>query len=496
MPPALATAGCIVLICFLFWLDRDRAIRTSGALWLPTIWLSLACSRSVSMWLQLGAPISSAEQVSEGSPVDRLVYSALVAAGLIVLFHRSKRLKGVLGANRSIILFFLYCGVSILWSDYPEVAVKRWPKAVGDLVMILIVLSESEPLAAIKRFLARPTYVLIPTSVLFIKYYPQLGVGFGPWGGKAAYCGVTTNKNTLGVICLLFGVGAVWRLITAYQSRQTTNRKSQMMAQVVVLVMVFWLFQKANSMTSLNCFLMASILLFVTSYRRTALKPLLVHILIAAMVIASVSVLFLGVSSDVLKSMGRDPTLTDRTEVWGILLSLVHNPIGGTGFESFWLGPRLAYLWEKYWWRPNEAHNGYLEIYINLGWIGVIGLFAVLVNGYCKVFKGWQDYRLLGRLGLTYFVVGIIYNCTEAAFFKMMAPAWMFLLFAMVSTSVYRKCEDFDLTSHSSRSRKEGISERPVFIDSDLAKALTETSYDGFENVGLNSPNRSKSWSL
>jgi exopolysaccharide production protein ExoQ len=433
MPPSIAATICIVGILGLFWLDRDSKARTSIALWIPMIWLGLACSRPAATWLGI-APMDSAEQVMEGSPVDRLVYTGLLLVAILVVISRNQRVMKILKANGPIILFFLYCAVSIVWSDYPGVAFKRWFKALGDLTIILIVLSESDATAAIKRFLARPAYVLIPLSILFIKYYPQLGTLYGPWGGPRMNTGVTMNKNTLGAICLCFGLAALWRFLAAFDDRKAEERTRVLVAQGVILSMVVWLLYKSNSMTSTSCFLMASILMLLTRLKFVKQKPAIVHFVIVAMLAASASVLFLGASPDALATMGRDPTVTGRTEVWGWLFSLVQNPLVGAGFESYWLGPRLEKLWSIYWWHPNEAHNGYIEIYLNLGWIGIMLLAVVLVTAYRKIGAAYRNNLLLANLALAYFLVGLTYNFTEAAFFRMLAPTWIFFLFAVVST--------------------------------------------------------------
>lgn len=376
--------------------------------------------------------MESAETVMEGSPFDRLVFSLLLAAGILVLISRGSRVAKILRTNGAILFFFAYCLISVLWSDYPDIAFKRWTKAVGDLVMLLIVFTDNDPLGAVKRFLKRPTFVLIPLSILFIKYYPALGTFYGPWGGPRMNAGVTNNKNALGVICLCFGLGALWRFLSAYDDRQDASRKRRMLAYGVILAMVAWLLWIANSVTSISCLFMASILMLATRLNLVRRKPATLHLLIAAMLMVSVSVLFFGVSPDTLASMGRNPTLTDRTEVWGWLFSLVKNPLVGTGFESFWLGPRLAKLWTIYWWHPNEAHNGYIEIYINLGWIGIAVLAVVVVTGYRTVIAAFRQRQPLGNLRLAYFLVGMAYNFTEAAFFKIQAPASLFFLFAIM----------------------------------------------------------------
>jgi exopolysaccharide production protein ExoQ len=438
MPPPIASSICALLIFGLFWLDRDQRARTSAGLWIPVLWLGLACSRAPSEWLQVGTPLAAADQVLEGSPTDRLVYSILLAAGMLVLARRGRVAGRILRANGPILFFFLYCAATFVWSDFPDVAFKRWNKAVGDLVMVLIVLSDRDPLSAIKTLQARLAYVLIPLSILFIKYYPTLGVGYSLWGGsKAVYMGVTTNKNTLGVICLLLGLGALWRILARTGQRVTTNRR-QLIAQLLVLAMVIWLFNIIDARTSLSSFLMASILLVLTSSRSAFRRPFMVHLLIGLMLTVSASVVFLGASPSTLQMMGRNPTLTDRTEVWGVLISLVSNPWLGTGFESFWLGSRLEKMWSLYWWHPNQAHNGYLETYLNLGWVGIILLGIVLAVGYRSAFRCWRKVPSIGNLRLALFFVGLVFNFTEAAFFRMQSPAWLFFLIAIITVPELR----------------------------------------------------------
>ena len=56
-----------------------------------------------------------------------------------------------------------------------------------------------------------------------------------------------------------------------------------------------------------------------------------------------------------------------------MLIEMAPNALVGAGFESFWLGPRLSKVMTAF---PNlhvnEAHNGYIEVYLNLGVIGLM----------------------------------------------------------------------------------------------------------------------------
>jgi O-antigen ligase len=193
--------------------------------------------------------------------------------------------------------------------------------------------------------------------------------------------------------------------------------------------MVLWLFWNARSATSLACFLIGGGLITLTSRRAFDLSPRAVHILIAGIVSLCLLGLFID-DAGLVQAMGRDPTLTGRTELWQELLQTSVAPWFGTGFESFWLGKRAKWLWEHHWWHPNQAHNGYLEIYLNLGVVG-IGLLALLMaSGYRNVVGALRRDPELGGLKLAYFVVAVIYNLTEAAF-KVMHPVWIVFLLAI-----------------------------------------------------------------
>ncbi|MGA2357373.1 MAG: hypothetical protein ABSF66_00105 [Terriglobales bacterium] len=437
MAAGIATLLFVAGILGLFFLDRDPRSRTSKALWIAVLWLSIAGSRSVGQWIgtmhgvSITDTTSVASMYTEGSPLDRAVYSGLLLAGLMVLVRRRERVLGILKANWPLVAFSLYCAVSISWSDYPDVAFKRWVKSLGDFVMVLIILTDRDRYAAIKRVLAWTGFLLIPTSVLFIKFYPNLGRGYNPWFWTPYYTGVTTNKNELGRLCLVLGLVFVWRLLTAWRSAQGAARNKQLLAFGACLTMVSWLLWMAHSMTSLSCFLLASALMLTTSLRLVARRPWVVHLMVLAMFSVSVSTLFLDMGSGILHSIGRDPTLTGRTDIWKLVLGMSGNPVVGTGFESFWLGKRLERMWSMYWWHPREAHDGYIEVFLNLGWLGIVMLGIVLVTGYRTVVRAFRRNADEGKLRLAYFSVAVVYNFAESSF-GTMSLIWISFLLATI----------------------------------------------------------------
>ena len=447
MPPTIAAVVFVLGILGLFMLDRDRDVKTSTALWIPLLWLLINGSRPVSLWFESAQQMDTGDPYLDGSPFDRAVYLVLVIAALLVLIRRWRQVPGFLRANAPIILFFLYCFASIFWSDYTFVAFKRWTKAIGDIMMVMIVFTELEPDVALKRLLTRVSFVLVPLSVLFIKYYPELGRTFNQWTWTYLYTGISTTKNGLGTICLIYGLVPVWLFFVVYRDREHPHRTRKLLAYTIVIAMVLWLFGTANSVTSISCFVMASGFMMVTSMRAFDRKTSVVHLIIAMMISLSLFALFFDSGGNLVGSLGRDSTMTGRTGIWKAVLSVSGNPLVGTGFESFWLGERLQRVWSMTAKGIQEAHNGYLEMYLNLGWIGVGLLGVVILAGYRNALARFRNDPNAGRIALAYFAVGVIYSFTEAGF-RMMGPVWVaFLLgvLAVPAAPVPESLSSFDI---------------------------------------------------
>src|SRR5262245_14878122 len=117
MASHLAAVVCILFIFYLFWKDLRRSNSTSIALWVPLAWMFLAGSRWVSSWLNLGPTFASANDYSEGSPIDRAVFFGLIVAGILILAGRKLEWHRLIAGNKWVVLYLLYCLASIAWTD-------------------------------------------------------------------------------------------------------------------------------------------------------------------------------------------------------------------------------------------------------------------------------------------------------------------------------------------------------------------------------------------
>lgn len=424
MPKQFLLLAFVAFVVWLFARDQRRRPMTSHALWLPTVWFLIIASRPVSMWFGSGTiSPESPNDYLEGSPFDRNVYLLLIAAGVGVLTRRALNWNRVFSANAWVALLFGFYLLSVVWSDFSFVAVKRWIKDAGNVVMALVLLTERDPVPAFRAFMARAVYICVPFSVLTIKYYGEIG-RYVTSSWENAFCGVTTEKNALGLVALIAGIFLVWDYAEERTRPDYRRDSADVWSRLVLLLMVFFLIQKADSSTALVCLLMGAFLV-VFMHLRLA-KRLIRYLGTYVLVVGFGLLLFVsvpGLLKMFLDVLGEDMTLTGRTELWGELLAEKINPLLGVGYQSFWLGPRAEVYWEKWSFHPNQAHNGYLETYLNGGFIGLVLVVGLLVATGARLKKRLIAGSDLARLLFAYFIVAVFYNWTEAMFNKM-SPIW------------------------------------------------------------------------
>jgi O-antigen ligase len=433
LPPNLALLIYLGFVVWLFRRDIREKPNVTGALWIPFFWVFISGSRFVSEWLDIVGLHVGGTSVEEGSPVDAVFFFGLIGAGIYVLRQRQVSLAEFMRNNPWVAIYLAYCFVSILWSDFPLVAFKRWIKLCGQPVMVLIVLTEPAPLEALVRLFKRLAYVWIPVSILFIKYFQDLGRSFSYWTGQAENNGICTGKNGLGFLCMIVGFFFFWHFLTVRQWEKGAARRSELILCVGFLAMDYWLLHLAQSSTSLVCMLVASGVVLFLGLRFVNVRHIGAY-LAAGIVIAALTETLFGIHDAVIAALGKDPTLTGRTEVWQFLLKADINPVLGCGFESFWLSDIAKDLNSNYDFHSvvfNEAHNGYLETYLNLGLLGLALTVGLIGAAFLKARQALINNFNFGRFRLAYLVAVLIYNWTEAAFRTHSVPFFLFFLCAM-----------------------------------------------------------------
>jgi len=437
MTPNVAALICSVCILTIFVIDFKRKPDVTINHWIPFLWLLIVSSRPVTQWFNLYPLDESYEMIdaiSKGNVIDATIFSILMILGMIILSRRIKECNQILKNNRWLFILIFYCGISVLWSDYSFVSFKRWFRGIGTFLMVLVVLTETDPLETLKTMLRRCAFLMVPLSILFIKYFRNLGVYYGEYGGTG-YCGVTTHKNILGRLCLILGIYFIWEILIIWKNKNKNKSYlygKDFIVNITFLMMILWLLLKSNSKTSISCFAIAiCILLFFNVNIIRSNISYINRIILLFVVTFFILDLTIDLTHMLVTSLGRDMTFTGRTELWSFCLNFVDNPIIGVGYDSFWLGERLKLFWTKYWWHPIQAHNGYIDVYLQIGIIGIFLLAGTMFSVYKNIKKTIVNDFQLGIFQLSFYFQFLLYNITENAF-KLQSFFWfVFLLIVL-----------------------------------------------------------------
>jgi O-antigen ligase len=407
----------------LLYVDRRWFPKLSPGGMLPLIWAFILGSRPISTWLNPYEMLNEGAGGNlEGSPLDRNDYLAMIAAGIVVLVRRRVELGKFLRDNLWITLYFGYFLVSCFWSDYPFVSLKRWIKDAGHLVMIMIILTEGKPADAIKAVVVRAAYFLLPLSWVLIQWFSDLGRAYNRWTGVVTYTGVAGNKNLLGIMLAAVGICLVWAVIDAWSDRRHPQRRQQLVIYSILLLFMLWLLGKAESATALACTCIGSAIIVVVRKEGIRRRIRGLGITIATLgTLLVVTGAWSALQASAIQMLGRDPSLTGRSDIWESVLREKTNPLIGVGYYSFWTGDRLTRVSEGYYYVLNEAHNSYLETYLDGGLIGVFILAMLLATNLLRHMKYLQEGELDGghAFGIAIGIVAAIYGCTESIFSRL-----------------------------------------------------------------------------
>lgn len=437
--PNLALVACTILVVWLIALDIKRRPSVSFAVWIPITFLLILASRPVSLWVA-GAKAITHEMGNEvaGSPVDQIFYLSVYLTALGVTLLRGFKWSRFFVFNLPVLSIYLYFAASILWSGDPAGSFKRLIKDFGMWALIALLFSEKNPLQAIRAVYVRCACILFPFSVVTIKYFPEISRVFA-LNGDITVTGLATQKNSLGEMVLIFSLFVVWDVLERVEVGTKLMWGRVRWDSILVLSVGMWLLHQSQSKTALVCLAIGTFLIV----RRGWLDSRLIDRVALGMGLSSPFLLFFSqqfssVIAPLVEALGRNMTFTGRANIWERITLTTVNPLLGAGYWNFWGGPGGAAIAEAMHTGIPNAHNGYLDLYIDGGFLGLIVLFSMLLLCGRRILKRARDtnaaknYRLVSFAVL---IVALIYSLSESTFVRLM-PIWFTTLLMIIEAPV------------------------------------------------------------
>jgi exopolysaccharide production protein ExoQ len=304
----------------------------------------------------------------DGSPGYETALAVFYAlAGVCALIHRSQVVAVVRRSPALLALLSLVC-LSASWAETPGLVVRRALGLFGT-TLFGVLLATRFSLPDRLDLLSKVFRVTALLSLVVVAVLPRYGIASDIHSGD--WVGIFGQKNGLGAMMAL-GVLVEWYLPTKKTSK------------IVWLLIYGLLMVKSDSIAPMAS-LMGSFLI-VKTFERLRVRYRVPTMTVILLVLGIGGVLtVVGFATGLLQyTSGRTANLSGRTELWGILLnSIATRPLLGYGYGDFWGGASKEFynVTRQTGWVPMYSHNGYLEIAISLGMVGLFLACWFLAKG-------------------------------------------------------------------------------------------------------------------
>jgi len=329
-------------------------------------------------------------QNPSGSVGAKIAYGGVfLMIGLLLLYRQRRALAIAVRSPLIWFVVFLAC-ISILWSTAPWVTFVRSLALVGTTLTGLYLVATYPPREWL-ALVALAFAVTMCASLVVAGMDPTQGLLSG---GTGPIRGVFPHKNLLGrVIALSLPIWLVWLpiarpgqrwlpwvfLLTGSVVLALSNCKTALIAAAgVTLVWLAYALFQGRTYRSVAV-VSGLLVVVVVAFGLFDLMPT-----VATPAPQRIESSEEGLMQAVFEAVGRDSGLSGRVFLWGLLWRQFERaPWLGYGYGGFWLGwdGPAGEVWAVYpTWRPVHAHNGYLDVALELGVVGLVLVGLLLLH--------------------------------------------------------------------------------------------------------------------
>lgn len=367
---------------------------------------------------EVATETSTATSETLQDPRQAVVFGVIYVISLLLILYRRSLGSILTRVDGLTATLLVLCLMSFLWSVDPGLSIRR-SVALGGTIMFAYYISDRYPLQHFLRLAGFAFLLLIGLTLLSPFLTPEYLDPLGRWKG------VLPNKNTLG---RLMSLAVILGLIMLTSHRR--NRPlwvslvigaavclllSESLSAMVALVLVFAVVPSARFLKK-DIFGGIGFMLLVAAAGGIALGYLMTQLDV------------------VLGFVGKDVTLTGRTYLWGVITEAAMDRFWlGYGYSAFWrgaIGPS-GLVWMAVPWLPPHGHNGYLDLWLQTGFLGMTLFVTMLLRGLSRAAYFLDGVSPERAWPFAYLTFTIIANVTESAAFTSNSILTVFLVTAI-----------------------------------------------------------------
>ena len=341
----------------------------------PPLWEQWAAGFVIFMMTgALIAPVLAPDQAE--TPILRMIWLPVyaVTAGLIAF-----RFEKIIKAWPAWLILFGMIGlayVSKYWSIDPEVTSRRViAMAINSAFAVYVgCVFRGAPLP---RMLMNTCLIMAIGSLIMVFAVPRIGVH--QMDNAGLWRGLWYEKNQMGLVMVVGAVSSAAVLAADHLAQNGRKPWVPLLAFGLTTLLVM----ATQSKTSLLCWLLGVGMIGFWWLLKQGGAAITIVAVWFGVVTSSLAGWFWNTdSAAILQALGKDPSLTGRTLIWEALMRRVaERPMTGYGFSAFWgvdSIPAREIRLETQWPVPS-AHNGWIDLLVQLGWPGAVLVGAVML---------------------------------------------------------------------------------------------------------------------
>lgn len=358
--------------------------------------------------------------------ITATVAQAIILSLLVLLLWVKRR--RFIQALRDMVPYMIIlslCAISTVWSDYPFPTLRR-SVTLSSCVFFGVYCYLTFGLRGTVALVGRATVILALMSLVVFVAIPQVGHETA-FGYESAMRGVYSQKNNMGEAMLLAISCYVYLFIDGSLSPWRA------VGTVGLLMFCILLSQSATSLVLASIVIAVGAIFY--SSRNWRLRLVLVYFF--AVVAVLVAVFLVADSAAVFAVLNRDPSFTGRLPLWDMSMqAIMRRPLLGYGYSGFWNQDSLIVqqIWQAIAWEAPSAHNGYLDIILQIGFLG-LGFYAwVWGKTIVLSLSAWRESSLPeAQWILLFMLINVLLNLDEGPLpypdqFTVLMPGVLLLL--------------------------------------------------------------------
>lgn len=303
------------------------------------------------------------------------------------------------------LLILLLCGVSSLWSDYQFPTIRR-SVTLSSCVFFGAYCYLQFGLRGTLELMGRSTIIVALISLAMYFLVPSIGHETAE-GYEHAMRGVFSQKNSMGAAMLL---ASTWYVYQVVDNPRSVAKPLMCLGLLYVCVFL------ADSATSLLItMIVAAVGALFWSEGNWRRRMVVVYVFAVA---ATFMIAFVVLdTAQLLLLLNRDPTFTGRLPLWTFSLdAALQRPWLGYGYSGFWNenSPAVQTIWAAIDWKAPSAHNGYIDIMLQIGFVGLVlyvWVWGSIIGN--SLVAWWQRSLPEARWLLLFMLINLLLNLDE-----------------------------------------------------------------------------------